>query len=459
MVGRRIIQAILVCAIMTMLPIATIADEENGNKAIPLWDYWWSTPGHFDYNDGKAFGYHMSFEVNEGNGMVTNYTVTLSTFDLFNPRLTECEVAYIDRNGEIITEPIYLEYNLTFENVTVFDSIEVEGFSPVGYPGTFADLFVFQGENALIMFYDTDWSQGYYASGDVENTIIFKVAEGSEILQYPYYWYDVWGYDEKKWEEDPDYIPDDFYLQPYSEIWIESNNATTTIWINEGNATIDNNTITVQLKANGYLNINTWSNMPFFPTLEEVWYYEPDLKEEMELIERGREEGFIAGEGWYFEIEGYQEQVGNNFNFNFYGDPTFNMDLIKIGDERFDVLVDSQIPEGRIVTINLNKDALDAESIDNLLVKLDGNEIEHTATLEELMELVGSSKAKYFALFSEEGTTVFVYVPHFSTHTITLESILGTSIDILVPAVLALVVIAVAASVILMRGRKDKDEF
>jgi len=338
------------------------------------------------------------------------------------------------------------------------DTLEIEGFSPVGYPGSFADLFVFQGENALIMFYDIDWSQGYYASGDMDNTIVFKVAEGSEILQYPYYSYFERGYEGEKWEEEPDYIPDDFYLEPWSEIWIESNNATTSIWIKDGNATIDNNTITVHLNANGYLNINTWSNMPFFPTLEEVWYYEPEYEEEMELIEKGREDGFIAGEGWYFEIEGFQEQVGDNFNFNFYGDPTFNMDLIKIGDERFDVLVDSQIPEGRIVTINLNRDALEAESIDNLLVKLDSNEIQHTATLEELMELVGGSEAKYFALFGEEGTTVFVYVPHFSTHTITIESILSTTFDVLVPTVFALVFIAVAASVILLRGRKDKDE-
>ncbi len=465
--GRRTILVVLLYGMMALLPVSMIAGEEEpsgegGSVAIPMFDPWWPYPGHFNYSDGKAVGNYLSFEINESTGIVTKYTVTISTYDIFYPLLVYEEKWYIDEYGEIIMEPEFPELNLTYENITVFESIEIEDFTPVGYPGTFVDLLLFQGEQALMMFYDREWNQGFYASGDMNNTIIFNVAEGLEILEFPYDWYDDWYYEEDEWGErwkDPNFIEDDVYRIPWTEIWIESENTTTSIWINDGNATITNNTVTILLNANGYLDISTWANQPFYPVLDEVWYSDVEFEEEMELIEMGIEEGFIAGEGWYFELEGFQENGYYNFEFDFYGDTTFNMELIKLGDERFDFLVDSQIPEGRVVTINLNKEALEAGSIDELLVRLDGDKIEATRTLEELMGLTNDGEAKFFPLFSDDGTKVFVYVPHFSIHTITIESVLSTTPNILVPGVLALLFIAVATFVVLLRGRKADDEY
>ena len=491
MIGRRAILAILICMIMTMVPAAAMADgdESSGgvkDGSISSIDMWWPASGHFNYTEGMAVGRNLNFEMDETTGTVKNYTVAVSTLDVVYPILVYEESYYMDENGEMIIREEFPEFNWTFENVTIFDSIEINGFTPVGHPGTFVDLFVFQGENALMIFHDRDWNQGYYASGDMNNTITFEVAEGLEIWEFPYDWYDDWYYEEDKWddderdegdrdederdEDDPDDEHDeddwdDYPREPiwdrfWTEVWIESENTTTTIVINGGDATIENSTITITLDANCYLEISTWVQIPFFPLIDDLWYDAPEFDEEMETLERAKEDGDIAGEGWYYG--GEQDKGVDNSNYYSYEDPTFDMQFNYIGDEGIEIQVDSEIPEGRIVMVNLDDTALKAYSMDDLRVKLDGTPIRQTATLEELTEQVGGTKAMFYALFSESGTTVFVYVPHFSTHTITIESVLGglgTAANILVPTVLAAVFIAVAALVILLRGKKGQSEY
>jgi hypothetical protein len=299
--------------------------------------------------------------------------------------------------------------------------------------------------------------------------VVFEVAEGFQISTYQDYWYDNW-YEE--WEDgeyegeketgegvrEPEYPEEEYYWTPYTDIWIEYNNTITNLMIYNGNATIENQTITVDLNPKGYIQISSWVEIPYYPIFDVIWYDDMENEFEMELIEMAREEGIIAGEGWFFEGD-YQQGDMKNSDYTFFDDPTFQMEFTDLGDDLIDVEVDSKNPEGRIVMINLNKEALEADSLDDLLVKLDGGKIDSTESLEELMEGVGGSKAKYYALFGEEGTTVFVYVPHFSTHTITIESILSVTSNILVPALLGLVFVAACASIIFLRGKKAKDEF
>ncbi len=484
MIGKRAIVTLLICLLLTMLPMAAVAEEEEPSDGdtgapkppMPMWDMWCPERGHFNYSEGKVVGNYLTFGINDSTGVVTDYTVTVSTFDPLYQILIYEEVCCNDESGEIAMEEIFPEYNLTYENVTVFESIETQGFTPVGHPGTFADLFIFQGERVLTMFYDRDWSQGYYMSGEDNVTIIFTVTEGLEISEFPYYWGcyedDEWCGEGEKPIGDPDFREDDIYWEPmWNEIWIESNNTITTILINSGNATIENNTITVVLYANSDLEISTWAQIPFFPIIDELWYDEPEFEDEMALIKDAKDEGIIAGEGWYLEgigqdlyLEGDMARTCDNSDFNSYNDPTFDMDFIYIGDERLDIQIDSEIPEGRIVMVNLDDEALEAHSIEDLLVKLDGDQIEPTATLEELMAQVDSTEAKFFAIFSDKGTTVFVYVPHFSTHTISIASLLGaggldTLSNIVVPAITAAILIAAMALVVGLRGRKGQDEF
>jgi hypothetical protein len=455
-----------------MLPLATIADEGDPDEGMKYsyYDIWWPDKGHFDYSEGKATGTFLKFNINETTGVVTDYTVTMFLYDIYYPMVIYEEKYYMEEDGEIYVEGEYPEYDFTYENITIFESIEIEDFSSNGNPGTYSDLFIYQGEKAVMIFHDREWSQGYYASSDYNTSVIFEVAEEFEISTYPDYWYDDWTYDEKwEYEEgeekegggeewEPEYPEEEFYLTPWTEIWIEYNNTITTLVIYNGNATIENQSVIVNLNPNGYIEINSWVEIPYYPIIDDIWYDEKEYDYEKELVEMARKEGKIAGEGWFFEGD-YEKGDMKNSDYTFYDDPTFQMEFKDMGDDLIDIEVDSKNPEGRIVMINLNKEALDADSLDDLLVKLDGGKIDSTESLDELMEDVGGSEARYFALFGEEGTTVFVYVPHFSTHTITIESILSASSNILVPAVLALVFVAIAASIIYLRGRKVKDDF
>jgi hypothetical protein len=456
---------------MTMLPLATIADEgDPDDMGYPFSDYdmWWPELGHFDYNEGKAIGTYLKFNMNETTGIVTDYTVTMFLFDIYYPMIIYEEEYYMEKDGEIYYKGEYPEYDFTYENITIFESIEIEDFTPNGNPGTYSDIFVYQGEEAVMIFHDREWSQGYYASSDYNTTVTFEVAEEFEISTFPDYYYDDWYYEEE-WDEewdDEEYDEgeekegweDESYWTPWTEIWIEYNNTITNLVIYNGNATIENQTITVDLNPNGYIEVNSWVEIPYYPFFDDIWYDDMEYDDEMYLVEMAREEGIIAGEGWFFEGD-YQEGDMKNSDYTAFDDPTFQMEFTDLGDDLIDIKVDSRNPEGRIVMINLNKEALEAESLDDLLVKLDGSKIESTESLDELMEQVDGSEARYFALFGEEGTTVFVYVPHFSIHTITIESVLSVTSNILVPAVLALVLVAAAASIIYLRGRKAKDDF
>lgn len=466
---------------MTMLPFATIADEGDPDDGMEYsyydYDMWWPELGQFDYSEGKAIGTYLKFDLNETTGIVTDYTVTMFLYDIYYPMVIYEEKYYMEEDGEIYVEGESPEYDFTYENITVFESIEIEDFTPNGNPSTYSDLFVFQGDEAVMIFHDREWSQGYYASSDYNTTVVFEVADEFEIYTYPDYWYNDWNYDddwEEEWddeeyeegeekeggkgEREPEYPEEEFYLSPFTEIWIEYNNTITNLVIYNGNATIENQSVTVDLNPNGYIEINSWVEIPYYPIIDDIWYDEEEYDHEKELVEMAREEGIIAGEGWFFEGD-YQEGGMKNSDYTFFDDPTFQMEFNDLGDDLVDIEVDSMNPEGRIVMINLNKEALEADSLDDLLVKLDGGKIDSTDSLDELMVGVGGSEARYFALFGEEGTTVFVYVPHFSTHTITIESILSVTSNILVPAVLALVFVAAAASIIYLRGRKAKDDF
>ncbi len=464
---------ILLCLIVTMLPLATIADEGDPDDAVGSstygYDMWWPQLGHFDYSEGKAIGTYLKFDVDESTGVVTDYTVTMFLFNTFYPMVVYEEEYSVDDDGEIYYKGGYPEYDLTYENITVFESIETQGFVANGKPGTYSDIFVFQGEEAVMIFYDREYSQGYYASSDCNTTVIFEVAEGFQISTYQDYWYDNW-YEE--WEDgeyegeketgdgvrEPEYPEEKYYWTFWTDIWIEYNNTITNLMIYNGNASIENQTITVDLNLNGYIQISSWVEIPYYPIFDDIWYDGMENEYEMELIEKGREQGIIAGEGWFYKGD-YQESGMKNSDYTFFNDPTFKMEFNDLGNNLIDIEVDSKNPEGRVVMINLNKKALEVGSLDDLLVKLDGNVIKSTKSLDELMDEVGGSKAKYYAMFGDEGTTVFVYVPHFSTHTITIESVLSVTSNILVPGILAIVLVAAAASVLYLRGRKAKDEF
>ncbi len=517
---KQLISFMIVLVMLTAVPIGVYAqdtatsDSSGGDVGVAVepipepWvdmAYWWPDYG-FDYSNGTADGTHVDLELDETTGTVTDYTVTMVRYDYYYP-VYEYDLKYEDEEDDIIfpgedypVMPEPEEFVVKF-----FDSMEFEDFVPNGHPATFGDTLTFLGENVIMTFMDYEWSMTSFMVGEDNQTIVLNVADGFEISEQPY-WYDMYELDDMEyWEiveeeytegemgiEDPiaptwavdedyansdastDYYPsddvsvstDDMYYDPYMSMWqwdevyITNDDVTCSIWIENGEATIDGNTITLEITEGGSVGISAMIEEPYYYDPMYDWgmddglYYD-DLDIDMDSM---IEEGLLAAVGSLFV-----DEMGEEFtDTNTYNDPSFRMDFIDIDDGSFVVEVESKIEEGRIVSINLDNDVLDDATSEDIQVLLDyDDEIEAYDSIEDLAELVGGTEAGYFLLSGEDQSIIFVYVPHFSTHTISVQSIASelSSPSILMPGILAITFITLAVMLVVMRNKKGKEEF
>jgi hypothetical protein len=95
---------------------------------------------------------------------------------------------------------------------------------------------------------------------------------------------------------------------------------------------------------------------------------------------------------------------------------------------------------------------------------MDDTQINPTETLQDLMEKaeMKDSQAGYYALAGEHLTTVFVYVPHFSTHTISIKSLtsgVAAISNVILPIILSALFICLSIGAIILQKRKQRDDF
>lgn len=213
--------------------------------------------------------------------------------------------------------------------------------------------------------------------------------------------------------------------------------------------------------------------VPAPQSVNDFWYNDLNITQDKPVIENAKNNGTIPAEGWYTknELQPPATQVSNQIiqgdvtsNYYTYDDPTFNMNFSAIDGTGVNVIVDSQIPTGRIIIINVDKEVLQTTSLEKLLVKFDSTVINPAESLETLMEKVQNkdTDAAYYALSGERLTTVFVYVPHFSSHTIsitTLTSAVGEVATILLPFIGSLLFIILIVGGVLLQKKKKRDEF
>jgi hypothetical protein len=87
-----------------------------------------------------------------------------------------------------------------------------------------------------------------------------------------------------------------------------------------------------------------------------------------------------------------------------------------------------------------------------------------TDTLETLMEKVQNKdiSPSYYVLSGEKLTTLFVYVPHFSTHTISIKSLtsrVAAVSNIILPIILSALFICLSIGGIILQKRKQRNDF
>ncbi len=446
--------------------IGKAEDTENGTSdasgATSNAGIWYPTMGRFTYIEGNARGNFVHFAIDENTGTITDYTVKLT----FYPMVWYSPISSI----QPFPEKGINSDNITYENKTIFSSVQINGFEPKAIPNAFADYLVFQGKNTLIRYYDQEGGSIHYASSDKNTNILFEVPIGFEITQLPddiYYILPVT--DEKGGENSNTGIPE----SPWQTIWIKSNTTTTSINCYNGTVTINGQTIEVELSAYGYLDIYTWVEYPVPPMVNDFWYSDLNITQDKTVIENAKNNGTIPAEGWYTknELQPPTAQLSNQIiqgdvtsNYYTYDDPTFNMNFSSIDGSGVNVIVDSQIPTGRIVIINVDKEVIQTTSVEKLLVSFDSAVINPTDTLEALMEKEQNkdTDAAYYALSGERLTTVFVYVPHFSTHTISIKSLtsgIAAVSNVILPIILSVLFICLSIGGIIVKKRKQQDDF
>ncbi len=493
----------IVLVMLTAIPMGVYAQESDssvspgddvgvGIDPIPepyIDPYYWWTPSGFDYSNGTANGTYVDFELDEATGIVSDYTVTMVRYD-YNYPMLDYDLKYDDDEEGGIIEPDYDYYPSMPEpeefTVKFFDSIEIENFVPNGHPGIFGETLTFLGEDIMMTFSDYDWSMASFMVGDSNQTIVLNVADGLNISEQPY-WYDMYELDDMEYEEiivdeyreeweDTEPLSDDemdggilisgedaspLYMDPYMEMWlwdevyISDDDTMCSIWVDNGVVSIDGDTITITVNEGGNIGISTWIEEPFYYDPYMLDWAEDDAYYDMDIdMDSMIEEGLLAAVGYLFVDDKGEEYT----DASTYNDPSFRMEFTDINEDGFEVEVESKIEEGRIVSINLNDGALDATA--DILVMLDfEHEIPEYDSIEDLAELVGGTEAGYYMVFGEEQSILFVYVPHFSLHTISVQSILGSDVNLLVPGMMAVAFIALAAVLVVTRNKRNKDEY
>ncbi len=477
---KQMIAVIIGLAMLIAAPLSVMAQvsepspvngpefpEEPGyNYTDPYW-YYMPEQGGFDYANGFANGTYVDFYLNETTGTITDYTAKLVDYNYYYP-MVYAEGGREGGNGYgygygSVPEPT--EYVMTF-----FDSIVFEDFVPNGRPGVFGQSLVFLGENVMMTFSDYEWSSMYFQFGEDNGTMYFEVPEGFEINKTPYYYalYDIT--EEEKMDIDyatgmdgsgsasaPAYdgMEDAGYWNQwtYDQVYLRSGNVSCSIWVDRGTINVTGNVITIETYPGASVSTSSWIEYAWQYQHQEPWFIEEAPEDDKGAIAGAIENGQMAAVGYLFSGENAQYSDSRAMN-----DPSFKLEFKNVERNRFQVEVRSEIKAGRIVTLNVNKGALEASSARDLEVLLDGGKVKACSSMEELVDMQGGTKAGYYMVSGNSQNSIFVYVPHFSTHVISVglaDSILGT---VVLPAVVAAVFIAVAVALVVRRGKRSKDE-
>ncbi len=120
------------------------------------------------------------------------------------------------------------------------------------------------------------------------------------------------------------------------------------------------------------------------------------------------------------------------------------------------IAVSSENSEGKAIMINVDKSTMNYDEHHNIIVKIDGNKIKMT---NENDVLAGGNEGKYAVVDNGNSVTILVYIPHFSSHTLNVESqetssISGTIGSLIgnpvILAAIAIIIILIIAGVIIL---------
>lgn len=477
---KRMLSIIIGLAILTAAPLSVLAqvtepdpgipvddvDKPDFSEEMPYW-YYYPEPTGFNYTDGIANGTYVDFLLDEQTGTISDYTTMLVDYNYFYPMVYYAD----DRAGgndagyyppEEYPEP--KEYSVSF-----FDTIAFEDFVPNGHPALFGQTLVFMGENVMMTFSDYEYSSMYFQFGESNGTMTLTVPEGIEISEVPRYYY-MYGIETGNMTgidaegngdassadyfgiEEPGYYGPWYYQ--YDEVYLTSGNISCSIWVDRGSLDVDGRLITINTFPGAYVSTSTWIEYGWTYEYTEPWFEDVPTEDDKGALEGAIEDGLVAAVGYLFTDEtGTQYNDAETMN-----DPSFQLEFMNVEQNGFQVQVDSDIETGRIVTLNVNKETLNAENMNQVKVLLDGQEVKTCDSMEELVDMQDGTEAGYYMVSGTSQNTIFVYVPHFSTHIISVGLTESEMVNIVLPGAIAVGFIAVAVGLVFMRSKRNKDD-
>lgn len=440
----RVLSVSVAITTLLLLTTASLIRADNtprlsdGLTTSSLTNPWTPSQYHFTYSNGTATCTSCHFTIDPITGIITDYTIRLTRYPqvLFQP------IPLPDKTNKIIqshehsnTTNDHTHQTPTTEivNATIYTTIAIDDFSIIGDPAPYSTFLTIHGTNALMMFYDQEGGSASIYGGPDSIRITFTVPEGTNITNEPSS-YDI--FNEKNtnaWASQPNSY--------WQTIQLSTGDIHSSITAYNGNITSTGQTIKITLNPYGSLSTYSWVQYPAPKDVSDYWYKDLNITKDKTVIEDAKDTGIIPAEGWCTNattvnvtkpgtgmvIHIPSNAPTANSNCYRYNDPSFNMTFNTIEKNKVDVLVDSEIPTGRIVIINLQRNVLNTTSINDLLVSIDSAGVPAVASLEDLMTKVEDkdTTGAYYALMGEHLVSVFVYIPHFSTHTISIESLVS----------------------------------
>lgn len=470
---------ILTLALSTLLlltaPLPTRADDSAGSSPGAAASTLLPWQGQFTYTDGTATGTYCHFTIDPTTGTISDFTIRLTRY----PQVTIPPAVYPPGKGNETTTPD--NYNSTTQtaptpdqtpeilNATIFTSIAINDFTAVGEPTPYANILTIHGTNALMLIYDQEGGTLNYFAGQHPVQLTFTLPEGTIVTQQ----------DNSYAIESDKTLASNPAINPWHDLQLTTDDIVTSLTLAGGNITTTNQTVTITLDPYGTLTSYSWINYPVPDVINDYWYNDLNIQDNKTMIDNAIATGVIPAEGWctgnfvytnavklpdnmtgnLTEVQGFAPTPVPISNCYHYNDPSFNMTFDNISHNAVDVIVDSQIPTGRIIIINLQRSVLNATSISDILVSIDNADIPAIPSLETLMTMVENkdTTGAYYPLMGENLVSVFVYIPHFSTHIVsikTLTSPLPMLTSGIVPVVLAAVFLTAIVLGFVVQRRK-----
>lgn len=259
-------------------------------------------------------------------------------------------------------------------SIKVFDEVYLEAFTPRGTPRVEGAMFQYTGAEAMIMAHNNPSAVLHFTTMNSGDTVVYVLADGFTATALP---------------------------ESYN-VKIQGNGVTAYLINGNSNISIENNTVTVGFESA--------SESVFRLTPVEGPVGQTNQNKVTEKIQEGK----IIAE---VSVSVYNGEHG--VDAVTYGrDVQTQVQNAEIN--RVEIKVSAESQEGKCVVINVDKETMSLSTDHEIVVKLDGSRMEKTDVDTVLNS--NDAKGRYSVAEGSDAYQIYVYIPHFSDHTLTVET-------------------------------------